>query len=328
MSEDATPPQQQQQAPAAAAAPPAGQADLLRQTEMLANQNKEREARIAELERKLQAEAEQNKVLAGSYMEQAKPHYEAYKAYFEESRKRAMDQKEVALYQNIYYNPLAKEAKSAADEEMRVYKEQQKQQVSIAASLEEVKKKLDAVEAERAEWKAMLAKAKEEGADRITTRAAYAAALDSNSTTVDEPARRSVALAAGADDSGMIPLPPVAPGLMPFLRDCNVTTAQRGEVVAGAYGDEQRYLAPVRSSVPSIPPNPIEYDPVTKERNFPLSWRYLHPGNMSWLTNLSGAPEMPTSALLNQGNGVTPMVEDKKRFFTETRYTPDHANAL
>lgn len=325
MSEDTSQQQTQQQQPPQQSPAPA---DLLRQTEMLAAQSKEREAKLAEAEAKNAAMARALQALQTSYMAAAKPEYEKYKAHYEASRGRPMTKDETNLYENIYFNPEASAARANVEEGMRVYQAEQSKHLAVAASLEEMQKKMDAAEKERAELKALLAKIETPALERTTTRAAYAAAMSNDAPPMaEEPTRRSVGLAAGAAD-GDIPLPPVAPGLLPFLKAAGVTANPRGEVMAGAYDDEPaRHLKPLRSSVPPIPPNPIEFNPHTGERNFPNSNRYLNPPALSWLCNVSGAPSTPTSVLEQIGNGTTRLL-DHKLAFAEHRYTPEFANTV
>lgn len=323
MSEDA--PQQQQppqQPPQSSLAP----ADLLRQTELLANQNKERESKLAESEAKNAALMQQMKKLRESFVATAKPEHDKFKNFFETSRGRSMTPDEAALYENIYFNPEATQAKAMVEEEMRIYNAEKAKHVAVTASLEEMQKKMTAMEAQNAEWKAVLAKMESASTNQTTTRAAYAAALDNDAPPVaEEPARRSVSLAAGAND-GDISLPPVAPGLLPFLKQVGYTNNPRGEVVAGAFDEGTRHFKPVRTSMPPIPTNPIEYNSLTGERNFAASWKYTHPPNMSHLCN-SNLASIPTSVLEQAGNG-TQRIYDHKLAFMEQRYTPEYANTL
>ena len=295
----------------AAAAPPASPApqmgtpqpannadDLLRQTEALAEQRREASSRAEQLEKQLAEERaaraaleKEKDVLAKSVIETAKPQFEAYKKHWEATQGREMPEDRQRAYLAVFADPALREDKGLLMKEMEQAEQQRKHAVEIAASLEEMKKEMEALKAERAKQTEILTKS---SVSHGSTRTAYGAALADEGKSA-----QTTEVAAGDLTADEIVVPAVSDKVLPFLKAAGRTTSSIMEVVAGEFGDE-RQLLPVRTTVPRIPDPPLRssmYDE-NGDRLLPASLRWHQPATFSAQINLTGLPHAPTSTLL------------------------------
>lgn len=298
-------------APPASPAPTDQAADLLRQTELLAQQRQEQDSELETLrkqiaeERRLREQAEKAKeTYARSVVENAQPLFEKFKKHWETTQGKEMNEQEQQAYMDTFANPAAKESKAILIKEMEAAEAQRQHAISVAASLEEMKKELDAAKEERKKLTEHLAKATAQVPP--TMRAAYARAVEGEASEMSEAtesaakqftesSRRTVGVAAGAEDI-LVPAP--NKNLLPFLRRAGVSSQSEGlEVVAGEFGEE-RTLRPLLRSLPKAPEHDLLVNKETGERNFPASKRYNDPVTYSWLT-LGPLPQTSNSELAN-----------------------------
>lgn len=272
---------EEQQPLAAAPQTPAQEStDLLRQTDLLATQNKEYAARLAEMERKFQEAENAKKLYAASMVETAKPQFDRYKQYWEKTQGKTMPENLAQAYLATFVDPSQKDAKAIIVKEMEEAEKAQQQSISVAASLAELKKELDAVKAERMKLEETVSKATE----APSTRATYARALDAQQQHTQE-----LSTAAGAAiPEGEIPVPPPCNSMLPFLQAAGrcVTSSNQLGVTAGADG-----LLPLLRSVPA-PPTHDQLVGKDGKLNFPFSLRYSDTAAFSYMTHgpLATAP--------------------------------------
>jgi len=284
--------------------------DLLRQTDMLASQNKEYAARLAEMERKYQESENAKKLYAASFVETAKPQFERYKQYWEKTQGHAMPEEFAKGYLITFVDPAQKNAKAIIVKEMEEAEKMQQQTVSVAASLAELKKELDDAKAERAKLQEMIGKATEP----VGTRAAYARAMDQEAANTN-----MLSTAAGAAiPAGEIPVPPPCNSMLPFLQAAGRSPTAAGQlgVVAGADG-----LLPLLRSVPPAP----EHDQLVDadgRLNFPFSMRYTDSAAYSHMT-LGPMSRMTTEQLesISKPNYQKSIYEAK--YTNESKFLPE-----
>jgi chemotaxis protein histidine kinase CheA len=281
--------------------------DLLRQTDLLATQNKEYAARLAEMERKFQEAENAKKLYAASMVETAKPQFDRYKQYWEKTQGKPMPDNLAQTYLATFVDPAQKDAKAIIVKEMEEAEKTHQQTVSVAASLAELKKELEAVKAERVKLEETVAKATE----APSTRATYARALDAQQQHTQE-----LSTAAGASiPEGEIPVPPPCNSMLPFLQAagrCATSSNQLG-VVAGADG-----LLPMLRSVPA-PPTHDQLVGKDGKLNFPFSLRYSDAAAFSYMTN-GPLATAPTELLESISNPVRSKSSYDAKYTNEAKF--------
>jgi len=295
-------------------------AEMARQTDMLAQRARGAETEVERLTRELSEYKTRNEqstkaamMYRASYAETQKPKADAYIAYLEETNGEKLDDKTRAGYEDAFYDPNQAAHTTLFTKQAEAYLKQKEHAASVVASLEEEKKARVAADEKAAE----LAKAINNNAKAIeqinnapeSMRAGYASAMSAEtaagadvSMTETEVAlgtqfaagagRREASVVAGKNlEPGDILCPAPSKNVLPFLADAGRNSQVGGEasVIAGKFGEEHELL-PLRTSVPAIPPNTLQYWDETQGPPLQNSMRFLSPPQMSCMTNLMGLP--------------------------------------
>lgn len=277
------------------AAPPAqdAAAGLLRQTEALKTQNEQSEQE----KQNYASENQQLKAQLAAFLQQYKEANEQkaldYIKGMEESLGKPLDEPTKFKYMAAFTKP---EYKKDADLMWQTHENQK----AVMASKKKLEEDVARMKQETETLREAVVKASANVA-RVNTASALAAAEQSPVTEQRKEVPVNASRTGGR--GGAIPLK--APGNdyeLAFLREAGFSNDR--SINASALLADPNYTGPtefqpLRESLPAIPPNPIEVDPWTKQKNFPNSWRYNNEVMMSFWLNCSGlTTELPPSEMI------------------------------
>lgn len=294
MSSTETAPTETPAAQPAAPAPPAqdAAAGLLRQTEALKTANEQSEQE----KQNYVSENQQLKAQLAAFLQQYKEANEQkaldYIKGMEESLGKPLDEPTRFKYMAAFTKP---EYKKDADLMWQTYENQK----AVNASKKKLEEEVARMKQETEALREAVVKASANVA-RVNTASALAAAEQS---PVTEQRKEVPVNASRRTGGGAIQLK--APGNdyeLSFLREAGFSNDRN--INASALLSDPNYngpteFQPLRESLPAIPPNPIEVDPWTKQKNFPNSWRYTNDVMMSFWLNCSGlTTDLPPAEMI------------------------------